>query len=237
MSVTSPSAISISDTHLNLPRALLWSLVAHAVVLTLGLGISTIAGVDAGLAPPATNLAARLHGAPSTQPIPAIEPAAIAPLPAPITSSTPKTPTVRPPRPPATINATAPIATQSPASAPSSVAPTPTQTTPEAVRAIDPGGLRAYHLALGRSARLFKNYPPGLREAGVRGRVTIRVTVKQDGQAMALRLIGSSGHAELDDAAMTMMQLAASHTRVPNSLLGQTFSIDLAVEFSPEDQP
>ncbi|MBU3698013.1 energy transducer TonB [Dechloromonas sp.] len=108
---------------------------------------------------------------------------------------------------------------------------------PDVVRAIDPSGLRAYHLALGRGARPFKTYPPGLREAGVRGRVAIRVTVNQDGQTVALRLIGSSGHSELDEAAMTMMQLAASHTRVPDSLLGQTFSIDLAVDFSPEDQP
>lgn len=235
MSATCPPAVSISEIHRNLPRALLWSLAAHAVVLTLGLGITTISGVDAGSAPPATNLAARLHGAPSTLPIPALKPAVTSPLPTPITSTAPTAPTVRPspPRPPAIINATAPFATQSPFSVP----PTLTQATPEAVRAVDPGGLRAYHLALGRSARPFKNYPPGLREAGVRGRVAIRVTVKQDGQAVALRLIGSSGHAELDEAAMTMMQLAASHTRVPDSLLGQTFSIDLTVDFSPEDQP
>ena len=242
MSAALPTAVSPSETHRNLPRALLWSLAAHAIVLTLGVGITAISGVDSA-SPPARNLAARLHGPAGTQPATTVEPAMREPLPAPITSADSPAPAVRPPpeRQPAAINTSPAKPQQTPPSpqvdAPASITPPLSPAAPEVVRAIDPSGLRAYHLALGRSARPFKTYPPGLREAGVRGRVAIRVTVNQDGQTVALRLIGSSGHSELDEAAMTMMQLAASHTRVPDSLLGQTFSIDLAVDFSPEDQP
>ena len=234
MSVTAPTRISALPQHNALPRALLWSVVVHGIVLTLGMGITAISGIDGGPVAPTTNLAARLHGPPPVM-VPAAGETApgqalAGPPDAPPVSTSP-TPRLRPQRPPATVD------TPPPATAPMPTPPAASITAPEPPPAINPGSLRAYHLALGRAARPFKTYPPGLREAGVRGRVVIRLIVGHDGRPLALRLIGSSGHAELDEAALTMMQLAASHSRVPDSLLGQAFNIDLAVDFSPDDQP
>lgn len=233
MSVTTPPRISALPQHNALPRALLWSIAVHGIVLTLGMGITAISGIDAGPAVPTANLAARLHGPPAIVLPAAGEPALgqtlAGPPDAPRVSTSP-TPRLRPQRAPAAVDTP-------PAAAPLQTPPASTIAAPAATTAIDAGSLRAYHLALGRAARPFKTYPPGLREAGVRGRVVIRLSVGHDGRPLALRLIGSSGHAELDEAALTMMQLAASHSRVPDSLLGQAFNIDLAVDFSPDDQP
>lgn len=102
---------------------------------------------------------------------------------------------------------------------------------------INLAGLRQYHLALGQMARQFKRYPPAALEAGLRGRVAIRVAVAENGRPLGLTLIGSSGYPLLDQAALDMMRLAASHTEVPEILHDRAFTIDLAVDFNPEDAP
>lgn len=102
---------------------------------------------------------------------------------------------------------------------------------------IDLAGLRQYHIALGQMARQFKRYPPAALEAGLRGRVAIRVAVAENGRPLGLTLIGSSDHSLLDQAALEMMHLAASHTEVPELLRDRAFTIDLAVDFNPEDAP
>jgi len=102
---------------------------------------------------------------------------------------------------------------------------------------INLAGLRQYHQALSQASRQFKNYPQAALEAGLRGRVAIRLTVAENGVALGLTLIGSSGNPMLDRAALEVMRLAASHTEVPESLRDRNFTIDLAMDFNPEDAP
>lgn len=102
---------------------------------------------------------------------------------------------------------------------------------------VDKAGLRQYHFALGRMATTFRSYPPQARDAGWGGRVAIRLTVAEDGVPQRLRLLASSGHGTLDQAALEMLRLAASHTPVPDALLGQRFEIDLAIDYDPTDPP
>lgn len=102
---------------------------------------------------------------------------------------------------------------------------------------VDVAGLREYHIALGRMARQFRRYPPTAREAGWQGRVVLRLTVAAGGMPLGLTLLGSSNYPVLDQAALDMMRLTASHTQVPESLRNRAFTIDLAVDFDLNDAP
>lgn len=102
---------------------------------------------------------------------------------------------------------------------------------------VDGAGLRQYHFALSRVAANFRSYPPQARDAGWGGRVTIRLTVAEGGVPQRLRLLTSSGHNTLDQAALEMLRLAASHTPIPDALLGQRFEIDLAIDYDPTNPP
>jgi periplasmic protein TonB len=119
------------------------------------------------------------------------------------------------------------------------LAPEPLETTPiEPLRpSIDLAGLREYHMALGRMARQFRQYPPAARETGAQGRVAMRLIIAETGVPISLSLLASSGFPELDQAALDMMHLAAGHTQVPDSLRGRVFNIDLAIDFKPDDTP
>jgi protein TonB len=108
---------------------------------------------------------------------------------------------------------------------------------PQAPRpAIDLHGLRQYHLALGRMAARFKRYPVQAREGGWEGRVALRLGISETGTPLGIVVIGSSGIQVLDQAALEMLRLAASHTPVPESLLGRAFTIDLAVDYNLKDE-
>ncbi|RIX49526.1 MAG: TonB family protein [Rhodocyclales bacterium GT-UBC] len=104
-------------------------------------------------------------------------------------------------------------------------------------RAIDIAGLREYHLALGRTASQFRHYPPAARAAGQQGRVALRLAIGENNQLLGISLIGSSQYPELDQAALDMLRLTAAHTPVPESLRGRNFTIDLAIDFKPDDPP
>lgn len=101
--------------------------------------------------------------------------------------------------------------------------------------AVDVHGLRQYYIALGRMAKRFKRYPPQARDAGWEGRVAMRLSISESGMPVSIVLIGSSGFPVLDQAALEMMRMAASHTAVPEALRGEAFSIDLAADYSLRD--
>ncbi|MGE5469965.1 MAG: energy transducer TonB [Bacteroidota bacterium] len=102
---------------------------------------------------------------------------------------------------------------------------------------VDVGALREYHLALGRVAGQFRRYPPEARQSGWQGRVVMRLVISDSGAPLDLSLLDSSNYPLLDQAALDMIRLAAGHTRVPDSLRGQAFTIDLAIDFSAGDSP
>lgn len=102
---------------------------------------------------------------------------------------------------------------------------------------VDGVGLRQYHFALGRMAANFRSYPSQAREAGWGGRVAMRLTVAENGVPQRLQLLAGSGHDILDQAALEMLHLAASHTPVPDALRGQRFQIDLAIDYDPTNPP
>lgn len=158
-----------------------------------------------------------------------------APLPEPVERTYEKAPALpaSPSPAPAERLADAPPTAAAPApQAEGGAAVTPTATPAPPRPRIDVNGLRQYHLALGRMAARFKRYPGQAREAGWEGRVPLRLMVSETGTPAGLSLIGSSGFPVLDEAALEMMRLAASHTPVPESLRGRAFTIDLAVDYN-----
>ncbi|HEY6898446.1 MAG TPA: energy transducer TonB [Rhodocyclaceae bacterium] len=100
---------------------------------------------------------------------------------------------------------------------------------------IDLAGLRQYHAALSQVVARFYRYPPEARAAGWEGRVPLRLAISAAGLPENISLIGSSGHEALDQAALETLRMAAGHTPVPDILRGQSFSIDLAVDFNLKD--
>ena len=101
---------------------------------------------------------------------------------------------------------------------------------------LDANGLRQYRLNLATAARHFKRYPPLALENGWSGTAEVAVAIAANGVAQPVQLLRSSGCAVLDAAAVDMMAAAALNTAVPASLQGQRFSIPLPVEFEQEER-
>lgn len=92
--------------------------------------------------------------------------------------------------------------------------------------------VRGYRIALASQARRFRVYPPVAREMGIGGRSEIEVVVAASSLPQ-LRLRESSGHEELDRAALEMLRRSVEYVELPVLLKGRTLSISLPVEFLP----
>ncbi len=106
-------------------------------------------------------------------------------------------------------------------------APAQTIGTPAPDGALDGDGVRAYRLALARSARharaTLTDLPTG------NGRVELRVIV--DRYARRVEVGASSGQAALDAAALALMGRAVSEAPMPEVLRGQAFELAVPIEF------
>lgn len=113
----------------------------------------------------------------------------------------------------------------------------------EGIQAVSGGGkavqedvLREYRGALIRAAKKVRRYPPLAREQGWEGVAQVRVSQEPGGGQLMVRLEESSRYGLLDEQALLMLQKAVARAPVPESLLGQSFTLMLPVEFSL-DQP
>lgn len=121
------------------------------------------------------------------------------PPPPPKVTPPPKAAPPPPPKPPVTAQPrTAPSAPQQQIVPPVNTAPP----SPAAAPAIVPG----WNVALAGWLASHKRYPPGARQRGVEGEVLVTFTVEPDGHVIAVAIDKSSGHAELDQAAVAMLQ-------------------------------
>lgn len=96
---------------------------------------------------------------------------------------------------------------------------------------LDPEGLRGFRLALAREATRHRRYPPAAVEAGWQGELEVQVKFAPGGLADGIRLARSSGYAELDDAALAMLEQALPVTLVPASLRERAFAVNLPIVF------
>lgn len=95
--------------------------------------------------------------------------------------------------------------------------------------------LRQYRVALAIAARRFKRYPLLARERGWAGRVEVAVNLSAWQPSPRLSLVQSSGHATLDEQALSMIEQASATTTLPKSLRGKDFRVLLPIEFTLED--
>ncbi|HQW19334.1 MAG TPA: TonB family protein [Rhodocyclaceae bacterium] len=212
-----------------LGRALLVSLALHALVLW-----QVLVNVDGWQAqsPQASEgnvMNARLHGSAVSQPAvstPLLPVSVQAGSPHPVKRSRMNVPhDVRPPA--GNIVPPPPLAL-------ASAANTLTVATTSMVSdGIDGEGLRRYRVGLAAAARQFRSYPAQAK--GWQGSVEIRLTIAADGSALPLQLLHGSGAELLDTAALDMISGAARSTDLPGVLRGKTFSMDMLLEFLPEE--
>lgn len=95
--------------------------------------------------------------------------------------------------------------------------------------------LRQYRVALAIAARRFKRYPPEARERGWAGRVEVALNLSAWQPSPRLSLVQSSGHAALDEQALSMIEQASASTTLPESLRGKDFRVLLPIEFTLAD--
>jgi len=96
---------------------------------------------------------------------------------------------------------------------------------------LDAEGLRGYRIELARVARAYRRYPRQAEDAGWQGTAEVRVTVLEGGIAQEPKLLHSSGHTVLDEAALAMLRQALPQTPVPQVLRQRAFALDLPVVF------
>ena len=66
------------------------------------------------------------------------------------------------------------------------------------------------------------NYPDAARRQGISGNLMLQVSINTDGSVRNIRLLRSSGHKVLDDAAVRIVQLAAPYPPLPQDIRKDT---------------
>jgi periplasmic protein TonB len=101
---------------------------------------------------------------------------------------------------------------------------------------LDADGMHQYRVSLAAAARRFKRYPAQALARGWSGSAQVEVSIAAGGMPQPPRLMASSGHELLDEAALSMIGSAAQATIVPANLRGRAFAVRLPVVFDLEEE-
>jgi len=129
---------------------------------------------------------------------------------------------------PAPVAAPPPVAAVEPQPAPSPAAQAPPAEIPESM------SRDQYRVQLIDEARRHKRYPALARENNWQGDVKVAVAVAANGRP-TVTLRGSSGYDVLDRQALEMFSRAARAVRVPPSLRGKEFTLEVRAVYGLED--
>lgn len=72
-----------------------------------------------------------------------------------------------------------------------------------------------------------QNYPEEARRQNLGGQLRLLVSIYADGRIREAQLLSSSGHAELDEAAIRILNLAAPFAPLPESLRAETEVLEI----------
>ncbi len=139
-----------------------------------------------------------------------------------------------PPTAPTATEAAPEASVQPEASIPSTEEPAPVAAPrPAAMQApLETDELRRYVTALMRQLNRYKTYPRELKKAKVEGTVVLEFTIDADGRLLVSAVQRSSGHADLDRAAMDMLARANPLPAIPDSLDRDELALAIPVEYS-----
>ncbi|MEW8292588.1 MAG: energy transducer TonB, partial [Candidatus Thiodiazotropha endolucinida] len=71
------------------------------------------------------------------------------------------------------------------------------------------------------------NYPDQAKRSRLYGNLVLHVAVKADGSVEQIKVLHSSGHKILDDAAVRIVRLAAPFSPFPNEIRKETDILDI----------
>lgn len=111
--------------------------------------------------------------------------------------------------------------------------PEPSKPVPNAAaQARERDEFNAYLQDLIRHLKRHKKYPASLKQARIEGKVTLRFTLDAYGRVMASSVSVSSGNAELDQTAMSMLARANPLPAIPRSLHKDQQTLVVPIEYS-----
>lgn len=111
--------------------------------------------------------------------------------------------------------------------------PEPAKPVPNAAaQARERDEFNAYLQDLIRHLKRHKKYPVSLKQAKIEGKVTLRFTVDAFGRVIASAVSASSGSAELDQAALSMLARANPLPAIPGSLQKDQQTLVVPIEYS-----
>lgn len=122
-----------------------------------------------------------------------------------------------------------------PAAVAAASSPSPAADAAPPASAVSADSLRQYRIDLAVAARRFRVYPAAARARGWEGVAEVGLALSPALPAPQLRLLRSSGHEVLDEAALRMLSRAAAATPLPEGLRGAGFELTLPVRFSLEE--
>lgn len=96
----------------------------------------------------------------------------------------------------------------------------------------DPDEIRKYLQDLMRQLKRHKTYPAALKKAKTEGTVELQFTIDRSGRLVASAVKRSSGHPELDRAALEMLANASPLPPIPAFLDRSALSLSIPVEYS-----
>lgn len=76
-----------------------------------------------------------------------------------------------------------------------------------------------------------KKYPEAARSRRTEGRVTVSFTITPEGRVTGIQVVKSSGHALLDQAALTTVTEASPFPRAPSNLFKGSFQMQVVLAF------